>query len=137
MLPITALPPFVQEYRTEGAVLYFNSGNPARAGIIYNFLKTVMPETSLASPEVEPFLILEGYLYQHEVDADTFPTIAYYLNNRNHLSPSELWELWGKTADIGELSLIINGFAATRRHALETLADTPLAEKKSGLKPKQ
>jgi hypothetical protein len=126
-----SLPPFIQLYADEGAKLWLNNGLPIRASIVYNYLKTALSAEILTSMEADSFLMLEGYLYRHEIDSEAYPSLSYYLNNRNNADISVLWTAFNQLVELEEISLIRKAYFATRRHPLETMVELSTEEKKS------
>lgn len=125
------LPPFVQAYEEDGAKLWLNNGMPVRASIVYNYLKSILSADILASMEADSFLMLEGYLFKHEVDSEAYPSLSYYLANRGNADIAVLWTAFNQLVDLEETRVIRKAYFATRRHALETMAELSIEEKKS------
>lgn len=127
-----SLPAFIKEYKTDGASLYMNTGNPVKAVIIRSFMIEKEGENFTEKQHANNFWFAEGYLFEYEIDSEKYPTLSYYLANRGNAELAELWRIWCKIVDISEAPILTDAFLATRRNALETLADVPSEEKKSG-----
>lgn len=135
-------PPFVKEYRlTGGGKLYFNSGVPVSAIAIENFVRDKVGKLPDDAPEdaVPPenlgqnaaFWVMEGYLWDYELEPQDYESLVYYLENRGALSLSERWDFYQKVMDTSDVNAVMNGYLKTRRHLLETEAELSLDEKKS------
>jgi len=91
----------------------------------------MLPEDAMDYLYALAFWFIEGYLFSYEIDSEKFPTLSYYLNERSDYGLPRRWELWCNLVDTSELEPVVSAWQKTRRHALETLAETPLEEKKS------
>jgi hypothetical protein len=135
------LPPFIVAYEKDGFTFYFNTGNPILSGIAYNFSLTKVGESGINRLGVVGFWAIEGYLYDYKIQEGTseeYPTLTYYLENRGNHDLPNLWREWMHSVTVEEAQIVFDAFLATRRNKFETLADTPLDEKKtrSSKKPK-
>lgn len=124
-------PAFVREFKHSAGRLGFHSGFTVKGQIVEAFVTEkvgVGKQNELANA---PFWIIEGFLWDYELDESLAPSLHYYLSNRDGKDMNERWELYTQAFDQNEGLELMNAYTRTRRHALETEADLPIEEKKS------
>lgn len=124
------LPPFTEIYEAEGAKLALNSGTPIKERVVRDALLRLNPNANLNLMTYAGFWIMEASLVQHELSADKYPSLYYYLEKRNG-SLEQRWDLYVNNVQEAELDLLRLAYDATRRNLYETMRDLDPQEKKS------
>lgn len=122
-------PSFIQRYAVgETGYIDLFSHRPISGVIAQNFIKTQLPLEDFFTIGAG-FWILEGFVHEVSLPEESYPSLNYYLEMRSDKEMPRRFELY-KALDESELNILIEAYNATRRHVLETQADTPLEEKK-------
>lgn len=130
------MPPYVVPYQVEGACFYMHSNRPVKAVVAQKYVADNMSTTDAeyAQASMSAFWIIEGYLYDVEIEGEAFPCLRYYLSERDGLNWPNLRKLYNNSIDIAEATILVEAFNKTRQNVYKTEADTPVAEKKRNSK---
>lgn len=124
-------PAFVKVYDFVGGCLRLHSGTPVNAVAVESFVEGKVGSGEQNKYQHAAFWVLEGLLFDYELDPAVTPTLHYYLANRGGKSLEERWEFYGNTLDHEECLHVTNAYVKTRRHVMETEAEDSVEEKKS------
>lgn len=127
----TKLPPFVREYAIEGGCIYIHSNTPIAGRIAENFVIGKAPSGEHNKLEYSGFWILEGFVHDISLPEEQYPTLSYYLSERQNKELAERWVLFTQNVDENEALILIKCFNESRRHILETEVGKSLEEKKT------
>lgn len=133
------LPPFVLPYKLAGkeSSFFMNCNRPVKATIAQDWVLKHMESEGVEKTDfftgfISAFWIIEGFLFSADLIESEFPTLHYYLGNRDGLSIPQRWELY-KNVELPEVASMVEVYNATRQNPLHTEIDTPVEEKKSEL----
>lgn len=129
------IPPYVVSYQSEGACFYMHSNRPVKALTAQSYVAKFTTDDEFSQASISAFWIIEGYLYDLEIEGESFPGLRYYLSERDGLNMQNRWKLYNDSLDFREAGILVEAFNQTRGNAYKTEIDTPLAEKKSASRP--
>ena len=131
MIETNKYPPYVKSFSLpsgKGHIALYVHRSIAGA-IAQNYVRSQLPEDEFFTTGAG-FWIVEGFVFEIDLDKEAYPSLCYYLEEREGLELPRRFSLY-KGLDESEVNILIEAYNATRRHILETQADLSIEEKKT------